>query len=206
MYKPLGDFHKDKNSPDGYRSYCKDCILVMRTGEKLVTDLEGEEWKNINGFENIYVVSNYGRVKHILHKGYQTLRVPSVSPNGYLKMVLSYKNRRRTVSVHRLVAEAFIPNPQNADTVNHKDFDKTNNRASNLEWLSCKDNILHAKENGRNNRKPILQCDISWNVIREWKSAWTVQQELGYFSTHISSCCRGKKKTYKGYKWKFKDE
>lgn len=204
IYKPLGDFHRCKKSPDGYRSYCKDCISMMMTKDNSIISLEGEEWKDVKGFKGVYFISNYGRIKHVINKHRQTLRVPYPAPNGYLRLVLSYKNKRKTVSVHRLVAEAFIPNPYGLDTVNHKDLDKTNNKVSNLEWLSCKSNIIHAKDNGKNNRKPIYQCDKDENIIREWESAWAVQLELGYFSTLISRCCRGKMNTYKGYKWRFK--
>lgn len=202
--KPFGEFHKDKNSPDGFRNYCKECVSVMINSKKLINDYEGEEWRDIEGFEGIYLISNYGRLKHILNPLHHTLRKPYPAPNGYLRLVLSHKNKRKTVSIHREVAKAFIPNLNNYETVNHKDLDKTNNNLSNLEWLPIKDNIIHAKENGKNSRKPILQCDMKGNVIREWESAWAVQLELGYFSTLISSRCRGIGKSYKGYKWRLK--
>jgi hypothetical protein len=202
--KPSGEFHKDKNSPDGLREYCRECLSVMRNPPNSIEDYQGEEWKDIEDFKGVYFISNYGRLKHVLNPLRHTLRVPYPAPNGYLRLVLSHNNKRKTISIHREVAKAFVPNPNNYKTVNHKDFDKTNNKVSNLEWLSIKDNIIHAKENGKNNRKPILQCDMNGNVIREWESAWAVQLKLGYFSTLISSRCRGIGKSYKGYKWRFK--
>lgn len=204
--KPLEEFHHDKRSEDGYRSYCKECVSEMLSPHRQVKNLDGETWKDIEGYEGVYYVSNFGRIKHVINQEYSRLRIPYPATNGYLRLVLSYKGRRTTISVHREVAKAFIDNPMCYETVNHIDFDKTNNTVENLEWTTIRENINHAKINGKNNRKPILQCDKDWNVIREWESAFAVEKELGYFSTLISRVCRGKQKFHKGYKWVFKHE
>lgn len=200
---PLVMFHKNKGKPDGHVEYCKDCISVMRTQKSVVTDLDGEIWCDIQGFEGVYMISNYGRIKHRQNSHRETLRIPHPAPNGYLRLVLSYQGKRVTASVHREVAKAFLPNPNGFDSVNHIDFNKTNNSVSNLEWLPIKENILHAKENGKNNRKSVGQYLKDGTLVRVWASAYEVEKTLGFFSTLISRCCRGIQKSHKGFVWKF---
>lgn len=167
-----------------------------------------EEWRDIAGFEGYYQISNLGRVKS-LKRGRcskEKLRVFAKAPNGYFRMVLSVGNVRKTISAHRAVAEAFIPNPMGFETVNHIDFDKSNNSVGNLEWVSVQDNIGHACQHGKHYRKQVVQCDLQGNPIKVWESAYKVEQKLGYFSTLISRCCRGKQKTHKGFIWKFYED
>ena len=112
-----------------------------------------EVWKDIKGFEEIYQVSNFGRVKSLLRKrrnrnGYfyikEKILKQSINTYGYLQVCL-YNNCERSVKrVHRLVAETFIPNPSNKPEVNHIDGNKTNNKIDNLEWVTSKENITHA--------------------------------------------------------------
>lgn len=200
---PITNFYRDKGSRDGYFLYCKQCVSIRKSGIKVVKDLPNEIWKPIEGFST-YFVSNCGRIKHVLDSQRQNLRIPHKTSNGYLRLVLSEGNHRKTISVHRAVAEAFIPNPNNLDSVNHKDFDTTNNEVENLEWLSIKDNIRHSCRNGRHSRKPVLQLDKTGILIREWESGLAVEKELGYFGTLISRVCQGKQKTYKGFIWRYK--
>lgn len=163
-----------------------------------------EQWKDIEGYEGVYQISSLGRVKRLPHgnsKG--RIRKLRAANNGYLYVVLSKDNVPQTIRVHREVAKAFIPNPLNLETVNHKNFDKTDNRVENLEWMTERDNVLHAKRNGMGNNKPVYQCDMSNNIIRKWNSAYEVELKIGFFATLISRCCRGEMKSYKGYKWKF---
>lgn len=164
-----------------------------------------EVWKDIDGFEGIYQISSKGRVKSLSRKQStkERVRVFSMSPSGYMRMVLSFNNKRVTISAHREVAKAFIPNPNNLSTVNHIDFDKTNNCIENLEWASYKENINHSKKHGRRFHKPVIQRSIDGEFIKKWYSAYSVEKELGYFSTLISRCCLGKQKTHKGFKWEF---
>lgn len=137
--------------------------------------LEGEIWKPISGYENLYEVSNLGRVRSLpVITGYikqdtnrrgksMTINVPQIklgriikpnnigikdSSNGYLKgVILSKGGSKKGVLIHRLVAEAFIPNPNNLPEVNHKDRDRSNNKVENLEWISPEDNKAHAHIN-----------------------------------------------------------
>ena len=110
-----------------------------------------EEWKSIPGYEGLYEVSSYGRVKSLdryvkgksesyrLHKG--RILNPSKDTNGYLKVLLKCNTKCKTITVHRLVAQIFIPNPDNLPCVNHLDEDKTNNRVENLEWCTQQYNL-----------------------------------------------------------------
>ena len=110
-----------------------------------------EEWKSIPGYEGLYEVSNLGRVRSLdryikysngqirLHKG--RILNPSKDTNGYLKVLLKCNTKCKTITVHRLVALTFLPNPDNLPCVNHKDEDKTNNRVENLEWCTQQYNL-----------------------------------------------------------------
>lgn len=166
-----------------------------------------EIWKDIVGFEGYYQVSNLGQIKRLAscRARRERIRVPYPAPNGYMRLVLSANNRRRTVSIHREVACAFIPNPNALDTVNHLDFDKNNNTVSNLEWLSASDNIKHSCDGGKHFRKAVVQKDLTGNVVKVWESAFATEK-IGYKATNVSACCRGKKKTYKNHKWEFYDQ
>ena len=110
-----------------------------------------EEWRPIVGYEGLYEVSSYGRVRSLdmyvkarygnyrLHKG--KVLSPGIRPDGYLFVNLTYNGKHKTITVHRLVAQAFLPNPDNLSEVNHKDEDKSNNRVENLEWCDRKYNL-----------------------------------------------------------------
>ena len=118
-----------------------------------------EIWKDIKGYEGLYQVSNLGRVKsfNYMNTGKEKIKTPTLQKKytmkqgGYLQTTLYKNNKSKTVLVHRLVAEAFIPNPDNLPQVNHKDYNKTNNCVENLEWCSAKYNSNHK----RNNCKPL---------------------------------------------------
>jgi hypothetical protein len=108
-----------------------------------------EIWKDIAGFEGSYRISSLGRVWSV---GGSRIRKPAISPNGYLKVVLSRGGVIATKYVHRLVAEAFI-SERCGPEVNHKDFDRLNNTAANLEWCSRRENDQHARVGRRNRRQ-----------------------------------------------------
>jgi hypothetical protein len=112
-----------------------------------------ERWKDIQGYENRYKVSNLGNVKSLSRKGkrQEHLLNLAINPKGYYYVCLCVDSKQRTFRVHRLVAEAFIPNPKNLPEVNHKWGNKKDNRACALEWCTTQFNIEHAFEN---NLKP----------------------------------------------------
>lgn len=114
-----------------------------------------EIWKDVEGYEGLYQVSNLGRVKSLTHyiikENYKPREVKGKiltpffdRPKGYMSVSLSKNNKIKLQRIHRLVAQAFIPNPDNLIQINHKDGNKSNNNVENLEWCSCKDNIRHA--------------------------------------------------------------
>ena len=115
--------------------------------------MTNEIWKDIEGFDGFYQVSNTGSVRSRggvdgRERGGWRMRKLSVNRDGYLKVRLVYKGRDMTKRVHSLVAEAFIPNPCGLETVNHKDGDKTNNNVDNLEWADRHYQMIHAYKHG----------------------------------------------------------
>jgi len=100
-----------------------------------------EEWRDIAGYENLYQVSNFGQVRHTQRIGKPIKQ--SMIRNGYMKLLLCKDNKTKTVMVHRLVALAFVENPENKAEVNHKDGNKKNNSVDNLEWMTRSENLKH---------------------------------------------------------------
>lgn len=112
----------------------------------------------------------------------------------------------KTCNIHRLVAEAYLPNPENLPMINHKDENKTNNCLQNLEWCDAKYNLNYGTRNEKisNSKKiPILQYTLDGEFIREWPSATDVGREV---RNGIRECLRGRNKTAYGYKWFYKDK
>lgn len=132
---------------------------------------------------------------------------PYIRKDGYVVATLSKGGKKYKCYLHRLVAETFIPNPDNLPQVNHKDEDKTNNCVSNLEWITSKDNCNYGTRNerqGLGHSKPIEQYDLEGNFIKEWDSAAQVERDLGFNHSNISKCCLGRYNIAYNYKWKFK--
>lgn len=174
-----------------------------------------EIWKNIRDYEGLYQVSNLGRVKSLGNNKTKKEKImkPSVNKSGYLLICLSKNGYIKNYLVHRLVAQAFIPNPYDLPQVNHKDEDKTNNVVSNLEWCDQKYNnnygtrlerVAEKTTNGKKS-KPVLKIDpISNEIVAEFPSIMEVQRQLGIKHSHISECCNGKRNTAVGFIWQYK--
>lgn len=107
--------------------------------------MRNELWKPIPGFENLYIISNRGRVYGIKKR---RLLKAAVMNKGYMLVTLWKDNEQTSMLVHRIVAQVFLPNPANLPQVNHKDTNKMNNYVSNLEWATCQQNIVHAVKMG----------------------------------------------------------
>lgn len=165
-----------------------------------------EEWKDIEGYEGLYQVSNLGRVKRSKGKYMKSERILMLFINtpGYLQVMLCKNNKCKKFTVHRLVANAFIPNPENKPQVNHIDEDKTNNKVSNLEWVTAKENVNHGTRNERSSKK-IKAIDIANGEWNDYKSISECARELGLHQSSISICLKGKRKTSGGYTFKYKE-
>ena len=158
--------------------------------------------KDIAGYENIYGITSCGKVWSYKNKKFLK---PKCEKNGYLRVQLCKDGQRKMYRLHRLVAQAYLPNPENLPQVNHKDENKANNCLQNLEWCDQKYNHNYGTINERisNSHKiPILQYDLDGNFIREWPSAIDVGEEV---RKGISQCLRGKSKSSYGYIWKYKE-
>lgn len=171
-----------------------------------------EIWKDIEGYEGLYQISNLGRVKSfIAGNGYKKERIiilKSFITSGYMRIAMSKNLKQKHFLIHRLVALHFINNVKNKKEINHIDGNKLNNYYQNLEWVSPKENIKHAIETGLKKFKTnkIYQIDKDTNeIIKEWKNANEIYDSLGICKIFIRACCRGKNKTAKGFKWVYVD-
>ena len=161
-------------------------------------------WKIIPQYPN-YMVNERGEVFSLHSK--KVLR-PSKS-NGYCKVILMKDGGRHTLSVHRLVADAFVENPYNLPCVNHKDENKFNNIASNLEWCTYKYNNTYRNRHfkaGKKLQKRVFQLDDSGNVIKAFDSAREASKATGIREEHIARAARGERKTCKGYRWVWSEQ
>ena len=168
--------------------------------------MKAEIWKDVKDYEGHYQVSDKGRVKSVKF-GKEIILKPG-SCRGYLQVGLSKNGEIKRYTVHRLVAQAFIPNPNNLPEVNHKDEIKTNNNIENLEWCDHKYNINFGNRTQRSaekQSKPVLQYTKDGKFVNELKSVMDVQRNLGYDHGHISACCLGKRKSANGFVWKYKN-
>ncbi|WP_277407911.1 NUMOD4 domain-containing protein [Lacrimispora xylanisolvens] len=157
-----------------------------------------EIWREIKGYEGFYSISNLGNVKNLITG---KILNPALKSNGYLSVDLRYE-RPKTVSIHRLVAEAFIQNPLGLPYVNHKDEFKTNNRVENLEWCTAKYNANYGCGALVKNT-PVLQFDMNGKFVKVWTSIKEAATTLGIKYQGISRVCRGERKSSGGYIWKY---
>lgn len=188
-------------------SYGKDSLACLGAIEQLGWPLERVEWKCPEGYDGLYLVSSSGTVYSMRRK--KILKPDNVK--GYLQVTLQKGGKKDRRKVHRLVAEAFIPNPKNLPCVNHKDENKQNNKAENLEWCTVSYNnafgsrtkkskatqIKNAPKTGKT--KPV-RC-IETKVV--YKSSKQAERETGVYHSHISRCCKGRSKSAGGMRWEY---
>ena len=168
--------------------------------DNIYTMVEG--WHNIfiDGKYSGYSISSFGRVQNSKTGRYLK---PQPSREGYLHVKIYMNGKIYCKLVHRLVAEYFIPNPDKLPQVNHIDEDKTNNKVWNLEWVTPQENTNHSKYQYESE---VQQLDLeTGEVINTFKSSCEAGRQLGIESSGISSACRGERKTYKGYGWRYTD-
>ena len=163
-----------------------------------------EIWKDIPNYEGLYQVSNLGRVKSLFK--YKKILKPRPR-NGYLRVSLTKNNKSTNYAVHRLVAQAFISNPNNLPEINHKDENKQNNCVDNLEFCTRKYNMKYGTWKDRRLVKfikPVVQYDLNGNFIRNWTSIKDAKTKLNI--NNIPAVCKGKAKQSGGYIWKYINE
>lgn len=213
--------------------------LAFFIGDLLGEVNKMEEWRDVVGYEKMYQVSNYGRVKslsrvgdngHYIKESYLHIRKDK---DGYCIVTFFKHGIRKDWKVHRLVAIAFIPNPDNFSYVNHKDEIKSNNYVENLEWCTAAYNTNYGSRNkkvseklrgrehpenrGANNyfygksfargkhpqAKRVFQFTVDGVLVGEHDCTISAAESVGVSQSAISMCCRGKRRQIKGYKWSY---
>ena len=179
------------------------------------SDTTMEEWRAIKGYEGIYEVSSNGRVRAIerfvsgrrgMVRGH--IVAAQKQKTGYMRICLSKDHKKTYFSVHRLVAEAFVSNPNNYPCVNHLDEDRANNKSSNLQWCTYAQNNNYGtrcskiSETQRCRGKSFMKIDNNNNIVAIYRTM-AEAQELGFDRSGIWKCLTGKKYTYLGFKWEY---
>ena len=185
-----------------------------------------EEWKDIEGYEGLYQISNLGRVKSLMFRNnkYSFNKIyfmkPQNNAKGYKTIRLSKDGVVENHRIHRLVAKHYIPNLNNKPCVNHIDGNKQNNNVSNLEWATHSENLKHAHRTGLKkatflgcygkdnpSSKPIKMIDLKTGaVIKKFNSINEGANYINKECSAIAKCCKGKLKTAYGYLWKYVKE
>lgn len=172
-----------------------------------VDSLPGEQWKEIEGYEELYAVSTAGRV-YSFRRG---IIMSCGLVQGYYQVCLTKNGVQSNFYVHRLVAAAFIPNPDNLPIVNHIDENKTNNNVENLEWVTYQENTLHSlnnckKQEGQKKRgrkgKKVNQYSIDGIFLQMWPSITEASKTLDIPQSSISLCCKGRYGSAGGFIWR----
>lgn len=193
--------------------------------------MKEEIWKDIEGYKGLYQVSNFGRVKslyrefwsgkgyHILNKYPEKIMKTWIDRGGYEYVVLCKDSIAKKIKVHRLVAQAFIPNPDNKSQVDHINTIRYDNHVENLRWATKSENELNpitrkrrsTSKMGNNNprnkvMKKVAQIEaLTGNVIKVWDSAIDAAKSIGVDHSNIYRAIYGQLNTCRGYKWKYKD-
>ena len=158
-----------------------------------------ERWKPVKGYEGLYEVSSAGNIRKT---GGEPVTIRKEN-HGYLRVDLTKNGKRRTgILLHRIVAEAFLPNPDNLPQINHKDRNGENDDVSNLEWCDAPYNSSYDRQYHDRKVKPVRQFK-NGDLVKEWKNCGDIERELGFDRRRIFECCRGIRKTYKGFTWEY---
>ena len=185
-----------------------------------------ENWKDIKGYEGFYQVSDCGNVRSLERDVYcqdgtfhhhveEKILVSCVNGRGYANVNLYKNGKRKNILIHRLVAMAFIPNPENKPMINHKDENPLNNCVDNLEWCTASYNANYGTRNERiiqNHRRykfgdsPRAKAIFCEELNKKFDCIASAQEELGICGSSICNACKGKQKTAGKFHWKYADE
>lgn len=173
-----------------------------------------EHWITVEGTDGALEVSNQGRVRSNLRDG--RILKPTPDKKGYLRLRVTIGRKKYSFKVHRLVAEAFIPNPEGKKQVNHIDGNKANNTVSNLEWVSNKENAYHAMRNGlwdnvyeasrkenESRKRAITAFCLETGELLHFESIADAERALG--TRHITDVLKGKRSQAKGYAFSYEE-
>ena len=175
-----------------------------------------EVWKDVAGYEGLYKVSNKGNIFSVERKnlrgrkiGGRTLK-PRYDKDGYLRVTLCKNGKQKTRFIHRLVAGAFVPNPNGYSEINHRDENKVNNYANNLEWCTRKHNVNHGtliERSSQARSKKVKAINIKTGEIVKFNSTHDAGRK-GYDQSSVAKACKGvfyaSGHLYKGYEWRYK--
>lgn len=184
--------------------------------------LDGEEWRDVVGFEGLYMVSSFGRFISLskvvpIHHGQRTTRPKLLIPSkhkstGYLRVTLSKDGIHKSILVHRLVATAFLPNPNSKPMIDHIDRNKHNNRIDNLRWCTISENmnnpltIEHCRNLNLGRVYPTLRRPVvalkNGIVVKQYDSIKSAIKD-GFTNCGIINCCVGRDQSHYGYQWMY---
>lgn len=173
-------------------------IEIMEGSKNKILKINGVSFKK-------YTISQDGRVFSLLSNRYLTL---NKDLHGYFKIGLKHREKVHSYAVHRIVAETYIPNPQNYEIVNHKDGNKLNNKVDNLEWCTYSQNSIHACDTGIREayKRPVIQYDLDKNKIEEFSSIKDASIKTCISTGPIGKCCRGEIENCRGFIFVFKED
>lgn len=164
-------------------------------------------WVDVKGYEKHYQIDQDGTVRSLKNGGVKII-TPTIDRHGYKKINLYKEGKRKTYTIHRLVAENFLENPNNLPCVNHKDENTLNNNKDNLEWCTIEYNNNYGDRTKRATqkiRKKIIGVNMTNGNILLFDSSHNAERETNKYFRHgnIIKCCNGKSKHHKGYKWNY---
>ena len=174
-----------------------------------------EEWRDIKGYEGLYQVSNMGRVKSLnyRHTGKEKILEGYDNSHGYLYANLYKDGKRKQCRINRLVAQAFLENPEGYTDVNHRDENKQNNCMENLEWCDRSYNINYGTRNKKAGKriseklsKPVFSVDKETGLIMYWESTREAERCTVIPHQNIIQCCKGKRKSAGNHIWFYADD